>query len=124
MGEVINRVTLLRLVLLPLLLLAQFGVGPWADLAWPAATSETKPWTRWWWMGSAVDSANLSAELETLAAGGFGGVEVTSIYGVRGYERAFVPYLSDRWIELLLHAAAEARRLGLGLDMPPGSGWR
>ena len=110
--------------LLPLLLLAQVAVGQSADLAWPETTSETKPWTRWWWMGSAVDSANLSAELETLAAGGFGGVEVTSIYGVRGYERAFVPYLSDRWIELLLYAAAEARRLGLGLDMPPGSGWR
>src|SRR5438309_1237616 len=99
--------------LLPLLLLAQVAVGQSADLRWPETTSETKPWTRWWWMGSAVDSANLTAELETLAAGGFGGVEVTSIYGVRGYERAFVPYLSDRWIELLLHAAAEARRLGL-----------
>src|SRR5439155_312264 len=75
-------------------------------------------------MGSAVDSENLTAELKTLAAAGIGGVEVTSIYGVHGYERAFVPYLSDPWIELLLHAAAEARRLGLGLDMPPGSGWR
>src|SRR5207237_823411 len=58
------------------------------------------------------------------SAAGFGGVEVTSIYGVRGYEHAFVPYLSDRWLDLLLHAAAEARRLGMGLDMPPGSGWR
>src|SRR2546430_9114617 len=75
-------------------------------------------------MGSAVDRENLTAELETLAAAGFGGVEVTSIYGVRGYEHAFVPYLSDRWLDLLLHAAAEARRLGMGLDMPPGSGWR
>jgi glycosyl hydrolase family 106( putative alpha-L-rhamnosidase)/oligogalacturonate lyase-like protein len=95
-----------------------------ADLIWPEATQHSKPWTRWWWMGSAVDSANLTAELETLAAAGFGGVEVTSIYGVKGYEHAFVPYLSDRWIDLLRHAAAEARRLGMGLDMPPGSGWR
>src|SRR5256886_10374444 len=51
-------------------------------------------------MGSAVDRENLTAELETLAAAGFGGVEVTSIYGVRGYEHAFVPYLSDRWLDL------------------------
>src|SRR5437660_662333 len=110
--------------LLTLLLLAQVAVGQSADLRWPETTSETKPWTRWWWMGSAVDSANLADWLGRLADGGVGGVEVRSICGVRGYERAFVPYLSDRWIELLLHAAAEARRLGLGLDMPPGSGWR
>src|SRR5438094_2197864 len=124
MGEVINRVALLRLALLPLLLLARVALGQSADLRWPETTSEAKPWTRWWWMGSAVDSENLTAELKTLAAAGIGGVEVTSIYGVHGYERAFVPYLSDPWIELLLHAASEVGRLGLGLDMPPGSGWR
>ena len=49
---------------------------------------------------------------------------MTSIYGVHGYEHASVPYLSDRWIMLLHHAATEARRLGMGLDTPPGSGWR
>ncbi len=110
--------------ILPLFLLAHVAVGQSANLAWPPTTSEAKPWTRWWWMGSSVDSANLTAELETLAAAGIGGVEVTSIYGVHGYEHASVPYLSDRWIKLLLHAATEARRLGVGLDMPPGSGWR
>ena len=124
MGEAINRVVHVKVAVLPLLLLARVALGQAPDLAWPQTTPEAKPWTRWWWMGSAVDSQNLTAELESLAAAGLGGVEVTSIYGVRGYEHAFVPYLSDRWIELLLHAAAEARRLGMGLDMPPGSGWR
>jgi hypothetical protein len=116
--------TPLARALFPVLLLTQAAVGQSADLDWPRVTQQSKPWTRWWWMGSAVDSTNLTAELETLAAAGFGGVEVTSIYGVHGYENAFVPYLSDRWIKLSLHAATEARRLGLGLDMPPGSGWR
>jgi hypothetical protein len=92
--------------------------------AWPEITREAKPWTRWWWMGSAVDRPNLTRELETLAAAGFGGVEVTAIYGARGWEDAYVPYLSDQWIDLLLHAANEARRLDMGIDMPPGSGWR
>src|SRR5438093_1434485 len=67
MGEVINRVALLRLALLPLLLLARVALGQSADLRWPETTSEAKPWTRWWWMGSAVDSENLTAELKTLA---------------------------------------------------------
>src|SRR5439155_1620906 len=90
----------LALLVLP----AQVALGQSADLAWPEATQQSEPWTRWWWMGSAVDRENLTAELETLAAAGFGGVEVTSIYGVRGYEHAFVPYLSDRWLDLLLKA--------------------
>ena len=33
-------------------------------LAWPAITSQTKPWTRWWWLGSAVDNPNLTRLLE------------------------------------------------------------
>jgi hypothetical protein len=94
------------------------------EVRWPEPTRESRPWTRWWWMGSAVDTANLSRELRALRDAGFGGVEVTSIYGARGLEAAYVPYLSDRWVELLLHTATEAGRLGLGVDMPPGSGWR
>src|SRR5439155_8860493 len=119
MGEVINRVALLRLALLPLLLLARVALGQSADLRWPETTSEAKPWTRWWWMGSPVDSENLTAELKTLAAAAVGGVEVTSIYGVHGYERAFVPYMSDPWIVLLRQAAAAARRLAFGLATAP-----
>ena len=41
---------------------------------WPPITAETKPWTRWWWQGSAVDRASLTAQLEALATVGIGGV--------------------------------------------------
>ena len=39
---------------------------PAADdpLAWPGITSQTRPWTYWWWMGSAVDKTNLTRELQ------------------------------------------------------------
>src|SRR5438093_2592847 len=66
MGEVINRVALLRLALLPLLLLARVALGQSADLRWPETTSEAKPWTRWWWMGSAVRSEEHTSELQSL----------------------------------------------------------
>jgi hypothetical protein len=95
-----------------------------APLAWPAVTRDAKPWTRWWWLGSAVDSTSLTAQLEELSTAGFGGVEITPIYGVRGADSAEVPYLSRRWVALLAHAASEAHRLGMAVDMPPGSGWR
>lgn len=92
--------------------------------SWPNPQRDHKPWTRWWWMGSAVDEENLTLELTTLRDAGFGGVEITPIYGVKGEEAREVPFLSDRWLELFLHACREADRLGLGVDIVPGSGWR
>lgn len=83
----------------------------------------TKPWTRWWWPGSAVDEAGLTRQLEQFAAAGLGGVEITPIYGVRGAESRHVAYLSPRWLELLAHTGREAKRLGLGVDMATGTGW-
>ena len=91
--------------------------------AWPDVTNETKPWTRWWWHGSAVTRAELTRELETLQAAGIGGVEITPIYGVRGDEKRFIPFLSDEWVAMLEHTLREAQRLGLGVDMATGTGW-
>lgn len=93
------------------------------DLEWPPATRETRPWTRWWWMGSAVDPAGLTIALEAYRAAGLGGVEITPIYGVHGFESRFKAYLSPEWMALLEHALREARRLDLGVDMALATGW-
>jgi hypothetical protein len=93
------------------------------DLAWPEVKREHKPWTRWWWPASAVDKDNLTRELTAFAAAGLGGVEITPIYGAKGYEDRFVPFLSPKYIELLAHTSAEAGRLGLAVDMATGTGW-
>ncbi len=90
---------------------------------WPAVTAESRPWTRFWWMGSSVHAAGLRAALEAYREAGFGGVEITPIYGVRGFEGRFVPYLSPQWMDRLEAALAEARRLGLGVDVATGTGW-
>ncbi len=90
---------------------------------WPEPTRENKPWVRWWWPGSGVDEKNLTRELESFAAAGLGGVEITPIYGARGYESRYVDFLSPRWVELLAHTGREAKRLGLGVDMATGTGW-
>ena len=39
------------------------GAQASAALAWPRVTSQAKPWTRWWWLGSAVNRRELSAAL-------------------------------------------------------------
>jgi hypothetical protein len=100
-------------------LLALFAL----PLAAVAAPDPSRPWTRWWWPGSAVDEAGLTRQLEQFAAAGLGGVEITPIYGVQGAEARNVAYLSPRWMELLAHTGREARRLGLGVDMATGTGW-
>ncbi|HYP16366.1 MAG TPA: glycosyl hydrolase, partial [Opitutus sp.] len=94
-----------------------------ATLAWPEITAETKPWSRWWWLGNIADEKSLTSEMEKYAAAGLGGLEITPIYGVRGYEDRFVPFLSPRWVELFDHTLAEARRLHLGIDLATGTGW-
>jgi hypothetical protein len=96
---------------------------PGPDRDWPALTRESKPWTRWWWHGSAVDRASLTAELEALRAAGLGGVEITPIFGVRGAEDRFIPYLSERWVGMLEHTLRDAERLGMGVDLATGTGW-
>ncbi|MEY2878790.1 MAG: hypothetical protein RLZZ15_1170, partial [Verrucomicrobiota bacterium] len=113
----------------PFLALALHAAEPAATpsaasaLAWPALTNENKPWTRWWWPGSAVDKASLTRQLEQFAAAGLGGVEITPIYGAKGYEDRYIDFLSPKWMEMLEHVGREAQRLGLGVDMATGTGW-
>ena len=110
------------LVLLSVLFVPSHAAEPDA-LAWPEITKENKPWTRWWWPGSGVDKASLTRQLEQFAAAGLGGVEITPIYGAKGYESRYIDYLSPKWVEMLEHTGREAKRLGLGVDMATGTGW-
>lgn len=82
-----------------------------------------KPWAYWWWLGSAVDSNGISKNLQDFAAAGFGGMHIIPIYGVKGKEAKFIPYLSPKWVEMLDFTVSEANRLGLGIDMTLGTGW-
>ncbi len=102
---------------------AGFSPASEGDTAWPPITREARPWTRWWWLGSAVDEANLRRELEAIAAAGFGGVEITPIYGAKGAEARFLEFLSPEYMAAVAFTCAEADRLGLGVDMATGTGW-
>ncbi len=90
---------------------------------WYPIESIHRPYVRWWWLGSAVDREGLTYNLEAFADKGFGGVEITPIYGVQGNEANDIDYLSPRWMEMLRHTLAEGKRLGLGIDMNNGTGW-
>lgn len=102
---------------------ARRGAQASAPLAWPRLTSQAKPWTRWWWLGNAVNRRDLSAALAQYERAGLGGLELTPIYGVRGEESKFIDFLSPEWVGMLEHTLREANRLGLGVDMATGTGW-
>lgn len=122
--ELISRVTP-RVLAFALVCLAGISCNEKSGVTiqWPSVTNETKPWTRWWWHGSAVTKEGITAELEAYSQAGLGGVEITPIYGVYGEEETFVDYLSPQWMELLDYTLEEAARLGLGVDMATGTGW-
>lgn len=90
---------------------------------WPAATATSKAGARWWWLGSAVDNANLTYNLEQYAAAGIGQLEITPIYGVKGNDARELQYLSAPWMQALRHTEAEGARLGINIDMATGTGW-
>ncbi len=94
-----------------------------APPAWPEVKREHKPWTRWWWMGNAVDAQNIGRLLDQYGAAGLGGVEIAPIYGAIGYENRYLPYLSPRWLNVLDFTVQKAGSLGMGVDLTMGTGW-
>jgi hypothetical protein len=112
-----------RNFLLSFLLILLFKSTCVSQPGWPETTSENKPWTRWWWLGSAVDKPGLSHNLESLQRAGFGGVELSFIYGVKGNEKNEVGFLTPAWMGLMQHTIDEASRLDMGVDMNNVTGW-
>ena len=90
---------------------------------WPEVKPEAKAGARWWWLGSAVDKENLRWTMEQYAGHGIGALEITPIYGVQGNHANNIPYLSDRWMEMLREVQQNGRDLGIEVDMSTGTGW-
>src|SRR5512133_337952 len=108
-----------KLLLIPLLFCQVIS----AQLSWPEITNMNKPWTRMWWPGSIATPPDITWALEKYKDAGLGGIEVTSIYRVKGREEKFNNYLSPKWMELSTHILKENERLGLGTDLANASGW-
>ncbi len=93
------------------------------QIKWPPITQQTKPWARWWWQGSAVNKKDLAANMHDYKGAGLGGLEITPIYGVKGYEKQFIDFLSPQWMQMFDYTLLEAKRIGLGIDLANGTGW-
>jgi hypothetical protein len=126
-GSEKNRAGRFSLLLLAIVMAVCGGrlmaAAPEKLLDWPSSGQETRPWGYWWWMGSAVDEANLTREMQRYRDAGMGGVHIIPIYGAKGYESLYLEYLSPAWMRMLNHAVSEGRRLDMGVDMTLGTGW-
>lgn len=126
-SQIKNTASLFILVLLAVLPRNTFSQKTAHDIvvagAWPEVNRETKPWTRWWWMGNAVDKENLDFLLEEYKKTGFGGMEIALIYGAKGFEERYIDFLSEDWLEMLTYTVDKANQLGMGIDLTQGTGW-
>jgi alpha-L-rhamnosidase len=86
-----------------------------------------KPMVRWWWFGIAVERPEILRELQQMKADGIGGVELAFVYPqvVDNPEKGLVNqrFLSQAMLDNVAYAQAEARKLGLRVDVTLGSGW-
>ena len=111
-----KRNTLLLILMMSIAMTAQAQ-------SWPTPQQEAKAGTRWWWLGSAVDKENLRWTMKQYADHGIGAVEITPLYGVQGNQKNNIPFLTDRWMEMLREVQKNGKELGIEVDMATGTGW-
>ena len=123
----VNKLKVITLIVLGVMTVSSCSKGSSSEgpskVEWPEITMTNKPWTRWWWPASAVGTQDIDTMLTQYSKAGLGGVEVTTIYGAKGYEDKFLDYLSPEWMDLFCHTLDKARELEVGVDLANASGW-
>jgi hypothetical protein len=130
-----TRLPFVRLSRLPLAPLAlAFLSLPSAALAQRAADSleigfrdppaSARPRTWWHWTASNITKEGITKDLEWMKRVGIAGVQLADVQagGGQTVERKIV-FGTPEWLDAVRHAAAEADRLGLELDLFASPGW-
>ena len=115
------------LKLVAVLLLAQAGWGADWGASFADPTRAYDMGVYWWWFGPAVTKAEVTRELEVMRDAHISSVLIFPIYpisvddpskGIRNLK-----YLSPEFLDVLGHAAREAHRMGITVDLLMGTGW-
>lgn len=87
--------------------------------------AEARPFVRWWWNGNKIKAGELERELELLKAAGFGGVEINPIAMPVAFDTddKSLIWMSDEWIDMVVHACKKTKDLGMIADIIAGTGW-
>ncbi|MBQ8046341.1 MAG: hypothetical protein IJ196_00210 [Prevotella sp.] len=86
--------------------------------------SNHKPYTRWWWFATEIDTNDVRDQLVWLKDHEFGGVEIAWIYPM-GLDTTTVKpaFMSEEWSKAVVYAKHIADSLGLGCDFTYGTLW-
>jgi len=87
--------------------------------------AEARPFVRWWWNGNKVKKEELDRQLESLKNVGFCGVEINPIAMPIAFDKSekSLVWMSDEWVDMVVHAAQKAKDLGMITDIIAGTGW-
>src|SRR5205085_5355316 len=73
--------------------------------------ASARPHTWWHWINGNISREGITADLEAMRRAGIGGAQIFNVDV--GIPAGPVPFMSDRWREMIGHAAKEADRLGI-----------
>lgn len=82
---------------------------------------EARPWVYWFWLNGNITSNGVTADLEAMERVGIGGALIMEVD--QGAPVGPVDFMQPRWRDLFKHVHAEARRLGLEINMNNDAGW-
>lgn len=80
-----------------------------------------RPHTWWHWMNGNITQEGITADLEAMAAVGIGGAQIFNVD--QGVPAGKVPFMTPAWRQAVVHAAKEAKRLGVELCLHNCAGW-
>ncbi len=80
-----------------------------------------RPWVYWFWLSGNITSNGITADLEAMKRVGIGGVLIMETD--QGAPVGPADFMGAQWRGLFQHVAAEARRLGLEVNMNNDAGW-
>jgi hypothetical protein len=85
----------------------------------PSAAARAHTW--WHWINGNITREGITADLEAMKRAGIGGAQIFNVEV--GIPAGNVPFMSDRWQQMIVHAAREANRLGIELCIHNCAGW-
>ena len=101
----------------------------WDWSQWQNPPRSMHPYIRWWWPGNAVQAGQLRAELRSMYAAGFGGVEIQTLTiglsqeHLAAQQRSIYAVGTPAYFDHLKAVFQLARELDMAVDLTLGSGW-
>jgi len=80
-----------------------------------------RPWVYWFWLNGNISSNGITLDLEAMKRVGIGGGLIMEVD--QGAPVGPMDFAGDRWRDLFRHVNAEAKRLGLEINMNDDAGW-